>query len=174
MFRIYIKKIGEAAGHVFKAHRSIKDDKVVILPFIGFVDKGFITEEEWNRSQQRICEKLGLYVSETIIDGRTKLARSMKTFSWKDIFNMKHNLSGFKAMGYKVVSNTDVIVIEISTCGSAVRFRNESALQTTNDWNSPVSDWVEIHYDENSGEPYFFRFGVRQYLNEFMKLDRNV
>jgi len=169
MFRIYVKRIGEIAGHVFKSHSSIKDDKVFILPFIGFVDKGFITEEEWAKSQQTICEKLGLYVSETVIDGRTKLARSMRTFSWEDIFKMRKCRTDFKTMGYKTVSNCSAITIEISNCGSMVRYRMEDATHVTDDWNSPVSEWTEIHFDKGS-EPYFIAYGNKQYLNEFMKI----
>ena len=169
MKRIYIRRKNEASGHVFKSRVSVKEDKVCILPWIGFVTEGFITDEEWQKSEENICDKLGLVIVEKDIDGRTKVARNMKYFSWKDIFNMKKNRSGFKPMGYKTISNTAAIVIEISTCGSMLRYRTEDAFHTTDDWNSPVSDWVDIHYDENSGEPYFFRYGLREYLNEYMK-----
>ena len=169
MIRVYIKKIGSAAGHVFKSRKSIKDDKVRILPFIGFVDKGFITEEEWAKSQELICKKLGLYISETVIDGRTKLARNLRYFSWRDIFKMQKSRTDFKTMGYKTVNNTTAITIEISNCGSMVRYRMENASEINDDWNSPVSDWCEIHYDCD-GEPYFKAYNSKQYLNEFMKI----
>lgn len=167
MIRIYVKRIGDAAGHVFKSHSSVKEDKVAILHY-GFVTKGFITEEEWAKSQQTICEKLGLYVSETVIDGRTKLARNLRNFSWQDIFKMRKCRTNFKAMGYKTVSNSSAITIEISNCGSMVRYRMEDAAKITDDWQSPVSEWTEIHYDL-SGEPYFNAYGSKQYLNQFMK-----
>lgn len=168
MIRIYVKRIGDAAGHVFKSRSSVKEDKVAILHY-GFVTKGFITEEEWAKSQQTICEKLGLYVSETVIDGRTKLARNLRTFSWRDIFKMRKCRTDFKTMGYKTVSNTSAITIEISNCGSMVRYRMEDASRTTTDWNSPVSEWTEIHFDKN-GNPYFLAYGNKQYLDEFMKI----
>lgn len=167
MIRIYIKRIGDAAGHVFKSPSSIKEDKVAILHY-GFVTKGFITEEEWAKSEQTICEKLGLYVSETVIDGRTKLARNLRNFSWQDIFKMRMCRTNFKAVGYKTVSNFSAITIEISNCGSMVRYRMEDAAKITDNWQSPVSDWTEIHYDLN-GEPYFNAYGSKQYLNQFMK-----
>ena len=47
MKRIYIKHKNEIAGHIFVCKHSIKDDKVLILPFIGFVTDGLITEEEY-------------------------------------------------------------------------------------------------------------------------------
>lgn len=82
MVRIYIRKCGEAVGHVFKSHSSIKNDKVAILPWIGFVNKGLISEDEWFKSQQSICEKFGLYITERKVDGRNKLTKSMRFFSW--------------------------------------------------------------------------------------------
>ena len=47
MIRIYVRRKNEIAGHVFICKSSIKEDKVAILPFIGFVTAGLITEEEW-------------------------------------------------------------------------------------------------------------------------------
>ena len=168
MYRIYIRRMNDASGHVFKSKFSVKDDKIAILPHL-FVAKNFITEEEWAKSQQNIREKLGLYISETVIDGRTKLARSMKHFTWVDIFNMKKNRSGFKAMGYCAVNNSTALVIEISNCGSMVRYRMEDCTGEIDDWHCPVSDWQEIHFDE-AGEPYFTAYNSKRYLSEFAKL----
>lgn len=52
---------------------------------------------------------------------------------------------------------------------NATYWRGEDATRVTDDWNSPVSEWTEIHFDE-SGEPYFMAYGNKQYLNEFMKI----
>lgn len=170
MKRIYIRRKNDICGHAFKSHVSVINDKVSILPWIGFVTEGFITNEEWAKSQQTICEKLGLYIVETNIDGRTKIARNMKPFSWKTIFNMRKYRSGFKAVGFRTNSNFSAVTIEISPCGSMVRYRTESSGNTTDDWNSPVSDWEEIHYDEVTYEPYFFCYGSRSYLKEYMRI----
>ena len=163
MKRIYIRRKNEIAGHVFKSRDSIKDDKVAILPFIGFVDKGLITEEEWSTSQQNIVEKFELYVAESYIDGRTKTARNMKHFSWKDLLNMKRG-DTFKPMGYHTICNTFGIEIEISSCGSMVRYRIGQ---------SSVSNWIEIHFTK-AGRPYFnmnkkATGRSRYYLDEFMR-----
>ena len=159
MKRIYIRRKNEIAGHVFKSHSSIQDDVIAILPFFGFVDKGFITKEEWAKSQERIVDKFEIYVVETEIDGRTKVARNMKPFSWKDILAMKRG-DTFKPTGYKAITNFSSMEIEISNCGSMVRYKVEGA----------VSEWKEIHFDTN-GEPYFWAsWGERNYyLSEFMK-----
>lgn len=159
MYRIYVKLQNEAFGHVFKSHSSIKDDKVAILPFIGFVTEGYISEEEWAKSQQSICDKLNLYVSETTIDGRSKLARSIRNFSWKDIFNMRKSRSDFKPCGYKTISNISSMQIQISNCGSMVRCKKE---------NERVSSWHEIYF-EADGEPYFIDSKQKYYLSEFTK-----
>lgn len=84
MIRIYIRKSNERTGHVFVSHWSIKNDKVAMLPFFPFVRTRLIDESEWACSQQPIAEKFKLYISETRIDGRKKLARSMKPFSWRE------------------------------------------------------------------------------------------
>ena len=89
MIRIYIKRKNEIAGHVFVCKHSIKDYKVLILPFIGFVSDGLITEEEWAKSQQLIIDRFELRVSESYIDGRSKAARSAKKFNWGDVLKMK-------------------------------------------------------------------------------------
>lgn len=85
MIRIYIKQNNKSYGHVFKCRSSVKSDKVAILPWIGFVTTGLITEEEWTKSQQSICEKFSLYISEKKIDGRTKLAKNMRYFTWENV-----------------------------------------------------------------------------------------
>lgn len=159
MYRIYVKLQNEAFGHVFKSHSSIKDDKVAILPFIGFVTEGYISEDEWAKSQQSICDKLHLYVSETTIDGRSKLARSIRNFSWKDIFNMRKSRSDFKPSGYKTLSNINTLFIQISNCGSMVCCKK----------NNYVSGWHEIYF-EADGEPYFTDSNTKYYLAEFTKL----
>lgn len=46
MIRIYVRRKNEIAGHVFICKESIKEDKVMILPFTGFITDGLITEEE--------------------------------------------------------------------------------------------------------------------------------
>lgn len=84
MIRIYVRKQGEESGHVFKSRSSVLEDKVAILPWIGFVP-GIIAENEWNQSQQLIRERFGLYIKETQIDGRSKISRSLKYFSWRRV-----------------------------------------------------------------------------------------
>lgn len=160
MIRIYIRRKNEIAGHVFICKSSIKEDKVRILPFIGFVTDGLITEEEWAKSQQTIIDKFELYVTESYIDGRCKVARNMRKFSWKDILKMKAK-DAFKPMGYKPICNFLSMEIEVSNCGSMVRYRISK--------NGTVSEWTEIHFDK-SGKPYFMAYGSKQYLNEFMKI----
>ena len=85
MVRIYIRKETDSCGKVFKSKHSIKNDIVASLPWIGFVDKGLITEEEWAKSQQTISSKFSFYISEMTIDGRTKLSRYIRRFSWRDV-----------------------------------------------------------------------------------------
>lgn len=165
MIRIYIRRKNEIAGHVFICKSSIKGDKVAILPFFGFVTDGLITEEEWAKSQQTIIDKFELYVTESYIDGRCKVARNTKKFSWKDILKMKVK-DAFVPMAYKTISNWLAIEIEISNCGSMVRYRIGE--------NSRVSDWKEIHYAKG-GRPFFevskkVHGRTRYYLDEFMKI----
>ena len=66
----------------------------------------------------------------------------------------------FKPMAYKTISNSFGIEIEVSNCGSMVRYRIGE--------NGAVSDWKEIHFTK-SGRPYFNRNKTRYYLDEFMK-----
>ena len=159
MIRIYVRRKNEIAGHVFICKSSIKEDKVAILPFIGFVTAGLITEEEWAKSQQTIIDKFELYVVESYIDGRCKVARNTKKFSWKDILKMKVK-DAFKPMAYKTLTNSFGMEIEVSNCGSMVRYRVGE--------KGAVSEWKEIHFTK-SGRPYFNCNKTRYYLDEFMK-----
>ena len=160
MIRIYVRRKNEIAGHVFICKSSIKEDKVMILPFIGFVTDGLITEEEWAKSQQTIIDKFELYVTESYIDGRCKVARNAKKFNWKDVLKMKQGET-FKPMAYKTICNSFGMEIEVSNCGSMVRYRIGE--------NVAVSDWKEIHFTK-SGKPYFNCNKIRYYLDEFMKI----
>ena len=163
MIRIYVRRKNEIAGHVFICKKSIKEDKVMILPFIGFVTDGLITKEEWAKSQQTIVDRFELYVAESYIDGRCKVARNIKKFSWKDILKMKVK-DAFKPMGYKSICNFFGIEIEISNCGSMVRYRIG---------DGAVSQWREIHYTKG-GRPFFevskAHGRTRYYMDEFMKI----
>ena len=85
MFRIYVRKQNEKSGHVFKSHFSILNDKVAILPDLAFVLTGIISESEWAKSQELIKDKFNLYIEETQIDGRQRIAKAMSTFSWRAI-----------------------------------------------------------------------------------------
>lgn len=159
MKRIYIKRKNEIAGHMFVSKNSIKDDKVLILPFIGFVTEGLITEDEWAKSQQLITDRFELCVTESYIDGRCKAARNAKKFNWKDVLKMKQGET-FKPMAYKTICNAFGMEIEVSNCGSMVRCRVGE--------KGAVSNWKEIHFTK-SGKPYFNYGKTRYYLDEFMK-----
>lgn len=161
MVRIYIKRKNEIAGHVFICRHSIKDDKVLILPFIGFVTEGIITEDEWTKSQQTIVDRFKLHVVESYIDGRRKIAHSIKKFNWKDVLKMKQGET-FTPMGYKSICNSFGMEIEISNCGSMVRYRIGE--------NGAVNGWKEIRFTKN-GKPFFeMHTHTRYYLDEFMKI----
>ena len=160
MIRVYVRRKNEIAGHVFICKSSIKEDKVMILPFIGFVTGGLITEEEWAKSQQTIIDRFELHVTESYIDGRSKAARNAKKFNWKDVLKMKQGET-FKPMAYKTICNSFGMEIEVSNCGSMVRYRIGE--------NVAVSDWKEIHFTK-SGKPYFNCNKIRYYLDEFMKI----
>lgn len=90
MVRIYVRKHGQIAGRVYKWKQSIINDKVAILGFIGFVSTGFISEEEWNKSQQLIVDKFNLYISESNFDGRSKIAKNTPYFSWSEVIKSNH------------------------------------------------------------------------------------
>lgn len=165
MIRIYVRRKNEIAGHVFICKSSIKEDKVAILPFIGFVTDGLITEEEWTKSQQLIVDRFELCVAESYIDGRSKAARNAKKFNWKEVLKMKQGET-FKPMAYKTICNYFGIEIEVSNCGSMVRYRIGE--------NGAVSKWKEIHYTKG-GRPFFevskkAHGCTRYYLDEFMKI----
>lgn len=85
MKRIYIRKKGEESGHVFKSRYSVLEDKVAMFPFL-FVTAGILAQSDWAQCQETIADKYELYISETNIDGRSKLAKSMRTFSWRSVF----------------------------------------------------------------------------------------
>ncbi len=159
MIRIYIRRKNEIAGHTFICKSSIKKDIIAILPHVLVVD-GLITEDEWATSRESIIEKFKLFVTESYVDGRSKAARSTKKFNWREVLNMKVGET-FKPMAYKTISNWLAIEIEISNCGSMVRYRIGE--------NSQVSDWKEIHFTK-AGKPYFNARHTRYYLNEFMKI----
>lgn len=85
MKRVYIRFKSEEIGHVFRSKASIKLDKVAILPWILIHELGgIIDQSEWASNQQTIADRLGLYISESEIDGRKKIARSMEFFSWRN------------------------------------------------------------------------------------------
>ena len=62
MVRIYVRKLSQETGRVYKSHHSIKDDKVKILGWLTFLVPGLITAAEWNKSEQLISEQFGLYI----------------------------------------------------------------------------------------------------------------
>lgn len=92
MKRIYVRKPDQKIGRVYKSHKSIANDKVAILSFIGFVATGYITEDEWSKSQQTIIDKFQLYVEETTMDGRGKVARNTPFFSWAEVIKSNHQI----------------------------------------------------------------------------------
>ena len=92
MKRIYVRKPGEIAGHVFKCKTSVLNDTVKILPFT-LVLLGVLQESDWANDSQTIADKYDLYVSETNIDGRSKLAKNLQYFSWRTVLTMKANKS---------------------------------------------------------------------------------
>ncbi len=59
--------------------------------------------------------------------------------------------------GYKPMSNTHSLLIELSDCGSAARLGGKSP------------KWQDIKFN-NKGEAYITHYGVRHYLDEFMKV----
>ena len=81
MIRIYVRLKNEESGRVFKSRFSVINDKLSLFPF-GFVLRGIISEDEYLESNQTIAERFGLYIKETKLDGRNKLARNLKYFAW--------------------------------------------------------------------------------------------
>lgn len=92
MFRIYVRKPGHNTGRVYKSKTSVLEYKVAILGFIGFVATGFITEDEWAKSQQTIVDRFGLTVIETNFDGRGKVARNTPYFNWGEVIKSNHQI----------------------------------------------------------------------------------
>ena len=90
MLRIYVRKPNAEYGRVYKSKSSVVKDVVARLNWIGFVATGFITEEEWAKSQQPIVERFQLYVVETVMDGRCKEARYTPYFSWAEVIKSNH------------------------------------------------------------------------------------
>lgn len=84
MIRVYVRKQNEKSGHVFKSRFSVLNDRLSLFPF-SFVLRGIISEKEWANSQELIANRFGLYISETNIDGRAKLAKSLKYFTWERV-----------------------------------------------------------------------------------------
>ena len=84
MIRVYVRKQNEKSGHVFKSRFSVLNDRLSLFPF-SFVLRGIISEKEWDNSQELIANRFGLYISETNIDGRAKLAKSLKYFTWERV-----------------------------------------------------------------------------------------
>lgn len=90
MIRIYVRKPGQTYGRVYKSKTSVLQDKVAMLGYIGFVATGFISENEWAKSQQSIVEKFQLVVVESTVDGRCKVARNMPFFNWAEVIKSDH------------------------------------------------------------------------------------
>ena len=84
MIRIYVRKQNEESGRVFKSHFSVLNDKLSLFPF-SFVLRGLISEEEYLQNDTTIADRFGLYITETTIDGRAKLAKSLKYFTWERV-----------------------------------------------------------------------------------------
>lgn len=98
MIKIYVRKPGASFGRVYKSKTSIICDKVAILGYISFVATGFITEDEWTKSQQPIIEKFELTVTETVIDGRSKLARHIPYFNWNEVIKCNNQFESIRNM----------------------------------------------------------------------------
>ena len=92
MVRIYVRKLSQETGRVYKSNTSIKDDKVKILNWITFLVPGLITEEEWDKSEQLISEKFGLYIKESYLDGRSKVGRNTPYFNWEEVIKSNHQV----------------------------------------------------------------------------------
>lgn len=92
MIRIYVRKLSQKIGRVYKSHTSIKDDKVKILGWLTFLVPGLITEEEWAKSEQLISEKFGLYIKESYINGRSKVGRNTPYFNWEEVIKSNHQV----------------------------------------------------------------------------------
>ena len=82
MIRVYVRKQNEKSGHVFKSRFSVLNDRLSLFPF-SFVLSGLISDKEYLQNKTTIANRFGLYISETNIDGRAKLAKSLKYFTWE-------------------------------------------------------------------------------------------
>lgn len=85
MVRIYVRKLSKETGRVYKSKYSVKGDKVKILGWLTFLVPGLITEAEWNKSEQLISERFGLYIQEGYINGRSKIGRNTPYFNWEEV-----------------------------------------------------------------------------------------
>lgn len=85
MLRIYVRKPGQLIGHVYKAASSVLADAVKTLPY-EFVRKGLISKDEWAQSEEPIVQRFNVFITERKCDGRKKLARSFKQFTWRLIY----------------------------------------------------------------------------------------
>ena len=95
MVRIYIRERNKLTGHIFKSKTTIASDTIRMLPYT-FVLAGLISESEFYNSQEPIRDKFDFYTAETKIDGRCKIAKSMKYFSWREVLNVDNRLKGRK------------------------------------------------------------------------------
>lgn len=84
MIRVYVRKQNEKSGRVFKSRFSVLNDRLSLFPF-SFVLRGLISEKEYLENKTTIANRFGLYISETNIDGRAKLAKSLKYFTWERV-----------------------------------------------------------------------------------------
>lgn len=92
MIRIYVRKPSQSYGRVYKSHTSVINDRVRILGWISFFLTGYITEEEWAKSDQLISEKFGLYIQESYMDGRSKVCRNTPYFNWEEVIKSNHQV----------------------------------------------------------------------------------
>ena len=92
MIRIYVRKLSQKTGRVYKSHTSIKDDKVKILGWLTFLVPGLITEAEWAKSEQLISEKFGLVIIESHINGRSKEGRNTPYFNWEEVIKSNNQI----------------------------------------------------------------------------------
>ena len=92
MIRIYVRKLSQETGRVYKSPHSIKDDRVKILGWVTFLVPGLITEAEWAKSEQLISEKFGLLIIESYIDGRSKVGRNTPYFNWEEVIKSNHQI----------------------------------------------------------------------------------
>lgn len=92
MIRIYVRKLSRKVGRVYKSHTSVLNDRVKILGWLNFLLTGYITEEEWAKSEQLISERFGLYIHESYIDGRSKVGRNTPYFSWDEVIKSNHQI----------------------------------------------------------------------------------